>query len=29
MNVGTLAKVARTYESRYFSRAVDYAQDIS
>ena len=27
MNVGTLAKVARTYESRYFSRAVDYAQD--
>lgn len=27
MNVGTLAKVTRTYESRYFSRAVDYAQD--
>ena len=27
MNVGTLAKVARTYESRYFFRAVDYAQD--
>lgn len=27
MNIETLAKVARIYQSRYFSRAVDYAQD--